>query len=923
MNYRKSILSAAIVAALGFTAQLHAQESAPAAQEEAAEEKVTELETMVVVGVRGSVEASLDAKRDADSHVEVVTAEDIGKLPAKNVADTLQRLPGVNISSSSATEGGFDESDRVSLRGTSPSLTQTLVNGHTVGTGDWFVLSQVQTVGRSVSYSLLPSEIVSQVVVNKTSQAKLTEGGSAGSVNIITRRPLQFAEELTLEATVGGVYADLPGETDPQFNALFNWRNADGTVGFLVQPFFEKRSLRRDGQEVVGGYSTIGAADPAAVANPDLAGVLYPNLIGSVLFEQVRERKGGVIDFQIKPMDNLTLGLSGFHSELEADNYNRNYMMWGSRFVPYLTPSSYEVRDGVLVNADYAQVTDPAVMCGGTACINTPFGVYDMISRPGASSESQYFTGDMDWRVSDAFRIKAQIGTTEGHGRSPTQDVMELGINAGAGAGWGMNGIGNPIDSYIGGDNATPSGIRPQDGWIFGAQGIDALDEEHWGQADAEFRFENKYPLTSVDFGVRYSEHTRENLFEVAQGPNWATDWTNAALYPTAYNSFPGDFGSGIGGNFPTNLWYWTPEQLAQINADFANRDPVERFYWQDLYSVNEDVAAAYFQANFSGDRWSANAGVRYVRTEQDILSNVGVNPTLPIADQPPGTINGSAFGPYLPTRTLKDYTNILPSANFKFDITDDLVLRLAASQTLTRPDYSALAGSVSLDDLTHTGSGGNPLLDPIVSTNLDASLEWYFAPRALLAASIFSMDMDDYVTFGTETRAFLDQAASAAAGADVFADYQVSLPVNTNARVSGAELTWEQPLGENFGLSMNYTYADSSSDGAKPVFGTSQDTYNVSGYFENDRFNARISYTYRSEFYAGVSRTDDFFQDGVGNLAASIGFRATDRISVSLDALNLNNPELKYYSVKNGQELPYAVYSNGRQYYLNFRLKL
>ncbi len=249
--------------------------------------------------------------------------------------------------------------------------------------------------------------------------------------------------------------------------------------------------------------------------------------------------------------------------------------------------------------------------------------------------------------------------------------------------------------------------------------------------------------------------------------------------------------------------------------------------------------------------------------------------------------------------------------------------MRLAASQTLTRPDYSALAGSVSLDDLTHTGSGGNPLLDPIVSTNFDASLEWYFAPRALLAASVFTMDMDDYVAFGTETRAYLDQAATAAAGSDVFADYQVSLPVNTNAKVSGLELTWEQPLGENFGLSTNYTYADSSSDGAKPVFGTSENTYNVSGYFENDRFNARISYTYRSEFYAGVSRTDDFFQDAVGNLAASIGFRATDRISVSLDALNLNNPELKYYSVKNGQELPYAVYSNGRQYYLNFRLKL
>lgn len=915
MNYKKTILSAAIVAAIGFTAHVNAQEAAPAAeQEKKAEEKLTELDTVVVQGVRGSVEASLDAKRDASSHVEVVTAEDIGKLPAKNVADALQRLPGVNISSSSATEGGFDESDRVSLRGTSPSLTQTLVNGHSVGTGDWFVLSQVQTVGRSVSYTLLPSEIVSQVVVHKTSEAKLTEGGSAGSVNIITRRPLQFAKELTLEASVGGVYADLPGNTDPQFNALFNWRNADGTVGFLIQPFYEKRSLRRDGQEVVGGYGTIAATDAAAVANPSLAGVLYPNLIGSVLFEQERERKGAVLDFQVKATDDLTFGISAFTSELEADNYNRNYMMWASRFVHTQSPNAgFVVRDGVLVQADYAPVP------GST----TPYGVYDMISRPGASSESEYVTGDMDWRISDAFRVTAQIGTTEGHGKSPTQDVMELGINAGAGAGWRMNGVGNPIDAYIGGDNSTPSGIRPQDGWIFGAQGIDALDEENWGQADAEFRFENKYPLTSIDFGVRFAEHTRENLFEVAQGPNWATDWTNPALYPTAYNPFPGDFGDDLGGNIPTNLWYWSPEQLAQINAQFANRDPIARFYWQDLYSVNEDVFAAYLQANFGGDTWSGNFGVRYVETEQDILSNVGVNPNLPIADQPPGTINGSAFGPYLPTRTVKEYQNFLPSANLKFDLNEELVLRFAASQTLTRPDYSALAGSVSLDDLTHTGSGGNPLLDPILSTNLDASLEWYFAPRALLAASVFTMDMDNYVTFGTVTRAYLDQAASAAAGVDVFANYQVSLPINTNASVNGVELTWEQPIGENFGLSANYTWADSSSDGAKPVFGTSENTYNVSGYFENDRFNARLSYTYRSEFYAGVSRTDDFFQDEVGNLAASVGYQFTDRFGVTFDALNLNNPELKYYSVKNNQSLPYAVYNNGRQYYLNFHFEL
>ena len=132
----------------------------------------TALEEIVVTGIRKSVEA-VASRRSATSTelTEVVTAEDIGKMPDKNVADSLARLPGVTTSAAGANEGGFDENDRVSMRGTNPSLTQTLINGHSVAAGDWFVLDQVQTVGRSVSYTLLPSEIVSKVVVQKSSSA--------------------------------------------------------------------------------------------------------------------------------------------------------------------------------------------------------------------------------------------------------------------------------------------------------------------------------------------------------------------------------------------------------------------------------------------------------------------------------------------------------------------------------------------------------------------------------------------------------------------------------------------------------------------------------------------------------------------------------------------------------------------------------
>ena len=239
------------------------------AQQQATPDK-QEPEVVVVSGIRGSLQQSLNVKRNASSNVDVITAEDVGKMPDKNVADSLSRVPGVNISTSGAGSGGFDENDRVSLRGTAPSLTQTLINGHSVSSGDWFVLDQVGgAVGRSASYSLLPSEIVGQVVVYKAPTADQVEGGSSGSIDIRTRHPLDFKQPLSLEASAEAVYASLPKKTDPQFNALFNWKNDQGTLGLMVQGFSEKRSLRRDGQELLQ-WTQVQQGNAALKTNPDL-----------------------------------------------------------------------------------------------------------------------------------------------------------------------------------------------------------------------------------------------------------------------------------------------------------------------------------------------------------------------------------------------------------------------------------------------------------------------------------------------------------------------------------------------------------------------------------------------------------------------------------------------------------------------------
>ena len=368
------------------------------------------LDEIVVTGIRKSVEESLEAKRASTNLVEVISAEDIGKMPDKNVADSLARVPGVTTSSAGASEGGFDENDRVSMRGTNPSLTQTLINGHNVAAGDWFVLDQTGTVGRSVSYTLLPSEIVSKVVVNKSSSAELVEGGVAGSVDIITRKPLDFSQPFTVQASAGAVYASLPSKTDGQYTAMGAWKNSDNNFGVMLQLFSETRHLRRDGNEVLG-YDTIAPGSAIATAHPDLSGVQYPTDIGAALFEQKRERNGGLLDIEFKPADNVTLDLTGFASKLTASNVNYNYLLWSTHIVGsgagQAPNPGYVVSNNTLVNATFAPVA-------GTA-----YGVYDQISRPDEVATANFVNLDANWDASDRLSFLGQVGYSWGRWQDP------------------------------------------------------------------------------------------------------------------------------------------------------------------------------------------------------------------------------------------------------------------------------------------------------------------------------------------------------------------------------------------------------------------------------------------------------------------------------------------------------------------------
>ena len=909
---------------------------AQAAAADQASGKANDLEEVVVTGIRYSMEQSIAQKRAASNVTEVVTAEDIGKMPDKNIADALQRLPGVTISSAGGNEGAFDEADRVSCRGTNPSLAQTTIDGHMVASGDWFVLDQTGTVGRSVSYTLLPSELVKEVVVNMSPEASFMEGGVACNVDIHTRDPLDFQKSQTLEASAGAVYATQPGTTDPQFTGLGNWINDAHNFGVLLQLFYEQRHETREGQEILG-YTQIAPGSNLATAYPNLANVWYPDLIGSALFQQERKRAGGLLKMEWQPNDNVLVDASGFLSKLNMTNVNDNYLFWGNNVfnggngqagangaVPGLgLQPGYTVQGNTLTSATFAPIA------------GTNYGVYDQISRPGEGADTNFGNVDIHITATDHLKFLGQLGVTEGHGLTPTQDVSETLPGQNNGAAYQLNGINSAANWNLGSSintTPTPGGVPVAFSWIFGDQNMDVVDKETYGKIDGTFTLDDS-AFTDFRFGARYAEHDRHLWGVIGQGPNFAVAGsTSPSNYPTGFLNYPTAFGNGLGGNFPTNIWYWTPAQLAAYDAAFTNRDPVSRADWTSDYGLEEKDSAAYFQADWKSGPLSGNLGLRFVQTKESVITNVGVNVPNPAAP-PPGVITTSAFGPYEQVTTDNTYNDFLPSANLKWDIGPDLVGRFAAAQTMARPDYSALAASTSLGAPPPTptsppgsATGSNPNLKPIISTDLDAGLEWYFAPKSLLALDAFYMDLHDYISYGSVLATYKNFNVTYPNGYE--APYDVTVPINADGRVYGASVNYQQPITEYFGIQANYTYADgvqtSNVTGASgtgdALVGTSKNTYNLIAYYETAKFTARVAYSFRSAFYSGLDRSTAFFQNDVGYLSATLGYQVNESFAITLDGVNLNNPTIKYYALNEDQ--PRAFYKNGSDYYLNFRFK-
>ncbi|MGH8221673.1 MAG: TonB-dependent receptor [Woeseiaceae bacterium] len=865
----------------------------------AAQAQQTTLEPVLVTGIRASLRESLATKRESATILEAITAEDVGKFPDKNVAEALQRVPGVVINKE------FGEGERVSLRGTAPNLTRTLLNGHAVSSADWFILDQLNTT-RSFNYLMLPADIIGKVEVHKSSQADFEEGGIGGTVNVITRNPLDL-ESMTVYGSFQAAHTDLADETTPQANALFSWKNPDETLGILVAGVYQERKIRRDGVEVLGYFTADNDPDPDVVNN-----VLAPALIGSALFQQDRKRTGGNVGIQFRPNDQVDLNLTALYSKFEADNINANFLAWGSRAVG---------NGGTLT--DTTIVEDTAVAGRISSRVNSMTGaledfgvVYDAINRF-ATAETTDISLDTTVRDVGDWTLHFKLGYSDASGNTDSQPFVEFG--APAVFTYDLRGSA-PSVSFENIDPTAPDDLT----LIFSSlHQILNNDDEVYFYADAA-REIDMGPFSGLKLGAKTTDHDRELIFNATTygGFHVPINGTPGSVFAGPLT--PGDFLDEIAASGTlTEYWQIDRAGTAQLLFDNLANGPGRYFYPQQNFSINEKSYAGYVMGDIESGKWMGNVGLRVVRTEQESQGNFvhGLGAIV------------NPFGNYDPITIDRTYDDLLPSLNLSYDLTDDVKLRFAAARVMTRPDFADIAPRTNLNQGALTGTQGNPNIDPYRANQADVSFEWYPDDSSILAAGLYYKDIESFITDRPETQFFdiEDDAAPSTACTDVDVDgippdvFSCPFLINVRSnggggRIQGFELALTKPIWSGFGVQANYTFSDAEADNGDPIPGNSKDAFNLTGYFENERVSARLMYTYRSEFFVTFDRSTQLNQDNLKSLDASVVVNVTDSLALTFDGVNLTNEEIVQFASDSFR--PRAIYDNGRILFAGARIK-
>lgn len=923
------------------------------------------LEEVVVTGIKASLERGQDIKREAVGVVDAISAEALGKFPDTNIAESLQRIPGIAIDRNGG-EGQF-----VTVRGFGPSFNTVLVNGRRIVS---------ETGGREFSFDLYPAELISGAEVYKSGVAHLQEGGIGATINLHTARPLDMSGDTYL-LTTKGLYDDNSGEATPQVFGLASKLFNEGRSAALLSVSYQERESQED-------YTNTNGWLPTPVSNLDLAaGNSNPGNVTTAFIPretqtgrrtQSRERLNIQSVFQHDFNDHLRLTVDGLYNDYKVESSSNLLGSWFG--------SADAINDvvldahGTVLEEDIASEIGIMNRLEGRPTETKAIG-FNLAWSPADELQTVF---DVSWSESEALQSKGNGQAVMGWNTAavdPTRNpaefadfhfslgsvgqvaynqaqlarlndpsaflshVAQFGDQAGDGTG-GNSVTGKIMEFKV--DNV----FTPADGGMLSQIRFGAAGSEEKKSVDilrppfsvfclycffpVQVPSNLLHPADTADVGGAQAPFLRFNLadyiawqssaqgFAALDACNAAPNCNPAVPLPPQFSSYAAYFASQPGGFTGT-------------------RQP-------DSFDVNERLYSIYADATLKGDirswGWTLNTGVRFVKTKEEAS---GAQQTLVALTQGTATQYNPTFAEgssVVLQSENNDYQRLLPNMALTLKPNDNINIRLAVYESMARPELRDLAPRFSYADLrpnSINAFGGNVNLKPYTSTNWDLGLEYYWGDLNYVTVAYFEKEVRDFIVIGTETVTVdgvaisgllasgqADPAIDAAAGT---VDVNVQRPLNAEtAKVEGVEVAAQFVFDFGLGFSANATFIDSnagvSSDSpldqafAIPGLG---DSMNATVFYENRFIEARVSWSSRDEFLESLvnpkAGVEPVFTDEYEQIDARLSYHFNDKITLFLEGTNLGDEAIRKHGRFDNQFIWYS--KPGPRYALGFSARL
>lgn len=872
---------------------------------------------IVVTGFRQSLEAALNVKRDAISAVDAIVAEDIAKFPDQNLAESLQRIPGISI------QRDAGEGRAITVRGLGAQFTRVRVNGlETVATATDGASSNRD---RAFDFNVFASELFNSIVVHKTAEASLDEGSLGAVVDLNTGNPLAAKKSgVTVVGSAVASFNDLSKNWGPRLAGLVSYRNEAGTFGAALSAAYQTTDNFELGNNSVRWVQTpfnsvngnacysVSATNPAPKLNSggvynnnaacnQAALAFHPRIPRYGLVRHDRDRLGITGSVQFAPSDRTKVSIDALYSkfkETREENWGEVLLRSNERSIDVVNPT-YDSNGNMV-----------------SATLNNAYVRTEHYLRK-SSTEFYQVGGTWDQDVTDNFRFTLLGGISKSDANIPVETTIVLDDRDATGYSYDYSNMKTPKLTF-GSSVTDPANFQLAE---IRDRPSDVVNRFKTVQLRTEWDVTESFRLKLGGMWRRFNFDTTGYTRDTAVCGNGGKDLVlgtitcspNGTFGPNAVYGFPvnGDltqlFTLGNAGQPAGTTTQWLVANLANA-ADYTKL--YSRALTPDvgnIRSVQETTSGGYMQVDVKGNifglDYAGNAGIRYAHTGQRSTGILG-----PIS------------------RTIaRDYDDWLPSFNLALYPVKSLIIRAAIAKVMTRPTLGNLTPGGSVDGFNYKISYGNPDLQPYRATNFDLGAEWYFAPGAIFSVAGFVKKIESfpvsqaysatYASTGLPKEALLPSSPGYI-NFDPNQIYTITTNVNgSGATLKGVEIALQLPfkafasgfLG-NFGVIGNATFIDSSAtykvqgpavvpngklvDAVRTgtLFGVSKQAYNGTLYYEDGRFSARVMASYRGAYIDANSATGNVFE-GYGpttNLDASMRYKLTDSIEVSLEGNNL-----------------------------------